>query len=177
MVRTLCLAVTVALLAAAGPAGAVLTRARTVEQLAADADAIVRGRVVEQSVEMEPETGRVRTFSTVEVSACLRGDDATGSRVVISQIGGTVGDVTVVASGAAPLAVGQDVLLFLRGKGTERRAPVGMARGVWFVHRGDDGVERLSPERPAPPDQRARHDLPRLDEMTRRVLNVVHPPR
>ncbi|GMV41724.1 MAG: hypothetical protein AMXMBFR64_34400 [Myxococcales bacterium] len=149
----------------AAPAGASLTRPLTVEQLAADSDAVVRGRVVEQAVEVESDSGRVRTLSTVEVDACLRGDDAPGARVVVSQLGGTAGAVTVVASGTAPLAVGQEVLLFLRGTGAQRRVPVGMARGVWFVHRGDDGLVRLSPERPAP----GARELPRWDAIVPRV--------
>lgn len=149
----------------AAPASASLTRPLTVEQLAADSDAVVRGRVVEQAVEVESDSGRVRTLSTVEVDACLRGDDAPGARVVVSQLGGTAGAVTVVASGTAPLAVGQEVLLFLRGTGAQRRVPVGMARGVWFVHRGDDGLVRLSPERPAP----GARELPRWDAIVPRV--------
>lgn len=160
--------VLVALLLTPDPAQASLTRARTLEELAAEADSVVRGRVVAQEVVQDAETDRVRTVSTIAVDEALAGDDAAGSVVRVSQPGGTLGDVTVRVSGVAPLVVGQEVLLFLRGRGEQVRAPVGMARGVWFVGR-EGGEARVSPERPAPPRRPDGAEALRWEDVARRI--------
>lgn len=178
-VRTAALAVgivagIVALLGVPRPAHSTLTRARTLEQLAIDADSVIRGRVVAQEVVRDGETDRVRTVSTVAVDEALAGDDAPGSTVRVSQPGGVLGDVTVRVSGTAPLAVGQDVLLFLRGRGDQVRAPVGMAQGVWFVERGADGIARVSAERPAAPKRpTGAPEAPRYDGVAARVRGAA----
>jgi hypothetical protein len=110
--------------------------------------------------------------STIELSVVERwkGDGAP-THYTVMQLGGTVGDLTMVVHGMSQFTVGERALVFLRGT-PERAAVVGMAQGkrairrdadtgAWLVHAPDRAgavFMRTTPPGAASPvfDMRAR---------------------
>lgn len=179
MMRLAFLSAIAALLLLPEPAAGMLTRLRTPEQMTVEASAVVRGKVVEQHVEVDAETGRTRTVSSVEVLESLKGNDAPGATIHVRQPGGHANGVTVLVSGTAPLQVGHEVLLFLVGGEGGTYHLLGLAQGVWFVTRDRAGVMRLSHERPVKSGAAELPDVERLpsyDGLAERVRRVVSRP-
>lgn len=99
------------LLAPALPGGAATLRALDDVQQAALADHVVVARVTGQRVEQHPRLDLPVTRTALQVEESLRGPAA--SELVLSQIGGTLGDVTVRVPGSPELEVGGRYVLFL----------------------------------------------------------------
>lgn len=81
-----------------------------------------------------------RIFTTIELSVVesWKGSAAPASRITIVQMGGTVGDDTMVVHGMSRFVPGERSVLFLRGTAL-RSAVVGMAQGKRLVRRTVDG--------------------------------------
>ena len=80
-------------------------------QQAALADFVVVARVTGQRVEQHPRLDLPVTRTALQIEESLRGPAA--SELVLSQIGGTLGDVTVRVPGSPELEVGRRYVLFL----------------------------------------------------------------
>lgn len=111
------------------------------EGLSRKAAVVVRGRVLSQEARWDEAHERIYTWSTLQVLEFLRGPQPAPKRLVVKQIGGTVGDLTLHVDGRATLAPGEEVVLFLRAAG-DVHTLVGMANGKYTVERLD-GLVRL----------------------------------
>lgn len=138
-----CVVALLLFLAAAGlPAAAsgTILRPFDLAGLSREAHAIVRGRVVGQEARRDAESGRIYTYSTVDVLEVVKGAPDL-RRVTVKQLGGTVGEWAVRVAGTAELAVSEEVVLFLRLD--EQPGPTGEPTGYLVgMHQGKFGVRR-----------------------------------
>lgn len=79
------------------------------ERLARESGIIVRGIVMTTGARWEGNT--IHTTTTVRVTESLKG--AAGTEITVTQLGGTVGEVTAEIPGTPVLRPGDDVVLFL----------------------------------------------------------------
>lgn len=108
------------LLAAA--AQAVIVPALTLDDLVDQSEAVVEGRVVRSWTEWDRSRKFIWTHYEVAVAEALRG---TALRtVVVSEPGGTVGDLTMQIAGAVEFAPGEEMIVFLY------RTPIGYLRAL-----------------------------------------------
>ena len=106
----------VAALALAAPAAATSAVLLPREQLVKKSELVVQATVGRHVSEWNEERTHILTRTTLQVSSYLKGRGDT--ELVVEQLGGTVGDKTMVVSGDAQLRPDQEVVLFLkRGEG------------------------------------------------------------
>jgi hypothetical protein len=86
---------------------------------------------------------RVVTDLTLEVSWTLRGQDATGTDIVVRTLGGTVDGMAQIVYGEAPLRIGQTSLLFLVPGRDQVLHVLGMAQGHYPTTPDDQGQWRI----------------------------------
>lgn len=123
----------VAFLLPAAPAGATLLRQFDLTGLSEAAAVVVRGRVATQQSRRDADTGRIYTYSEVDVLEVVKGRDVP-ARITVQQIGGDDGELVMTVAGTADLAVGEEVVLFLRTDGRFHYL-VGMQQGKYGVRR------------------------------------------
>jgi hypothetical protein len=109
-----------------------------VDGLATAADSVVRGKVVSVVPRWTQDHARIITDTTIEVSETWKG--AASKQVVVMQPGGEIGEVGQHVEGIAQFTPGEDVVLFLEARGTERFTVAGMAQGRFRVERLSDGT-------------------------------------
>ncbi len=107
-------------------------------ELLAQSDAVVQGSVVKQEVVLRND--QPTTISTIAVASCAKA--SCPATVVVSQLGGEVGEVGLIVSGVHHLEVGRELVLFLRSTNAGLR-PVGRSQGIFEVSRVGD-VEVLT---------------------------------
>jgi hypothetical protein len=139
MLFTRSLFATLLLIALTGPASATVMHFLDDASLARQAQKVVRGRVIAQSV-VEVK-GRLWTDSTVLVLEVLKGKLRVGDRMLVRQPGGERGDVGMRVAGAAQFRPGEEVLLFARWS-AGRHYLVGMAQGKYSLYRDAAGKQR-----------------------------------
>ena len=109
----------------------------TIERLASEATAIVRGTVGESRV------GRfgalVYTLSRFEVAEVVKGVPPKDLEVALP--GGSIGNLSQRFSGVPRLAAGQEYLAFLWTGPSGRTQVVGFGQGLFEIHRQGDRVE------------------------------------
>ena len=125
-----------ALAGLAGPARATVLGFLDEAALTRQADSVVRGRVIAQSVALVD--GRLWTDSTLEVSEVLKGRLRPGARMLVRQPGGERGGVGMRVVGVARFSVGEEVVLFARWS-AGRHLPVGMAQGKYRLVQDSSG--------------------------------------
>jgi hypothetical protein len=108
--------------------------ATTVQQLSLNdldraADVVVMGEVVR--VESYWSDGLILTETTLSVDQCFAGE--CGEELVVTTVGGQVGDIVQQIHGAAYYQPGQRVFAFLRVDRGERLITVGMAQGLFHL--------------------------------------------
>jgi hypothetical protein len=114
------------------PTYATTLRKLTLNELTAYADTIVAGKCEKvESVWLEK---RIYTIATIRVTHSAKGQAATGRTIQIYELGGTVDKplpVKMHVPGAATLAQGEEMLLFLEKFGDKKQFHrlVGMAQG------------------------------------------------
>lgn len=141
---------------AADPARATEVPTFPLRALALEADAVLRGDVIEEESVFDAERHRIYTLSHVLVREVLRGGARPGDVIVVKQMGGEVEGLRQVLAGTAPLFPGDEVVVFARTDGAFHYL-VGMAQGVWHVRRapGRAAVVARDPSRlalrPLPP--------------------------
>ena len=108
-------------------------RAVSDDALAQSSAAAVQGRVVALTAAWEAEADTIYTYVTLDVVRSW-GLDNLPARVVVKQLGGTVGDTAFVVGGQARFAVGEDVLVFLDVRPRDGTLSVaGLEQGKWLI--------------------------------------------
>ena len=157
-----------ALLLAAGPAGAALFAATSVEETARSSDAVVRGTV--RSAHPRLAAGGRRVVTEVEIAVASAWKGAPGATVRLVVPGGATGGLAMAVDGAPAFEPGEEVVVFL-GRAGEAWQVMGLALGKYRVVDGEarPGVH---------PDDLASRALPAgervvgpmaVDELERRV--------
>jgi hypothetical protein len=113
--------------------------ATTVERLTLDdmvrrAHAIVHGKVLASTAHWSADHRLILTTSTVEVQETLKGH-ATRT-LELTTIGGTIGDLTLVAAGMPTLHAGEEMVLFVEDVGPFKTI-VGLSQGKFSVSNGE----------------------------------------
>lgn len=110
----------------------------TPEGLADLSTDVVRGRIETQEVRAVEGTAGIATFSRLSVGERLKGKAP--AKLVVRQVGGTLGRRSVELPGDARLAAGEEVLLFLRcDAGAPACTVVGLAQGKYRLEPMADG--------------------------------------
>jgi hypothetical protein len=121
-------------------------RLRSLEALVAESDQIAEVRVVASHAEQEGPEAPIFTVYEVESLDWLRaGPLGRPARFVVRQPGGTVGDLTMVASGAAHFRVGERVLLFTTDYGTGFQQVSNLAQGAVRIEGAATGAAAVAP--------------------------------
>lgn len=107
--------------------------------LSHSADLIVVGTVRASAPRLTLDGRRVITDTEIQVAEVLKGK-ADSNTVVVMQAGGVVGDIGQKVEGTAHFTVGEEVVLFLDRRGTERFAVTAMSQGKFRVERSTDGA-------------------------------------
>ena len=94
------------------PAGGTIIIRKDLAQICAEAESIVIARVVDQNAAWTADRRVIYTHTTVVVERTLKGKAR--KRIVISEPGGTVGDVTCIVHGMPQYRIGQRVLVALK---------------------------------------------------------------
>jgi hypothetical protein len=82
------------------------------DDLIVSARAIVRGKVLSVSSSYDQQQDRIYTYVTIKVQEVLKGN-ITERRIVLKELGGTVGDTTMIVFGNPQFAVGEQTLVYL----------------------------------------------------------------
>jgi hypothetical protein len=131
----------VIVLTLATPAAASLSVYMTPEQVAERAPLVVEGTVVRTASGVDPETLRLATYVTLDVTFVHRGP-ADLERVVLREPGGRFGDLVHEIDAVPTYEVGESVLVFLEpGKGGALRT-AGMFFGKFEIERPERAPER-----------------------------------
>ncbi len=120
-----------AALLAAGPARPAQAIAVSVEQLARSSDAVVRGRVTGARSAWSEDKLRISTTYEIRAELVLRGKAPATIQVVVP--GGVVGRIGQRNDAAPSLAVGEDVVVFLRRAGADAYHVAELAQGKFSV--------------------------------------------
>jgi hypothetical protein len=120
-----------AALLAASPARAAQAYAVSVEGLARDSDAVVRGKVASASAHRSDDGRRIYTTYEVQTKSVLRGRAPAIARVVVP--GGVDGRLGQRVDAAPQLARGEELILFLRRSGTDTFVVTELAQGKFSV--------------------------------------------
>jgi hypothetical protein len=112
-------------------------------ELASDARAIARGRVVAVDARWTDDRRTIETIVTLDVESYLKGE--LGSEVRFSVPGGTFGRYRNIVVGAPQFAVGQRTIVFLGARGPTVPYIVGFSQGVFRIVSGADGSPLVIP--------------------------------
>jgi hypothetical protein len=124
----------IALMVAASRAVATQAVAVSVEELARQSDAVVRGQVVEKHAQRTEDGLRIFTVVELQRAAALRGRAQPRLQVVVP--GGIVGRMGQRVDGAPSFIPGEEVVVFLQRAGAERFRVTGLAQGKFTVTGG-----------------------------------------
>ena len=102
-----------------------------IRTLVADAQAIVHGRVVRLQGRASGDGLGIETLVTIEAESYLKGD--LGKEVTLVVVGGEFGRYRSVVSGAPRFTEGQEVVLFLGGKGPALPHVLRLSQGAFRV--------------------------------------------
>ncbi len=153
----------------AGVAAAAVARPATVEQLAREADAVVRGRVERMESRWAADGRHVVTRVTLRVSTVLRG--ATGGEVTLEVAGGVAGGLGQRVDAAPTFLPGEEAVVFLRRAAGGRWLVHGMAQGKFRVEGGEarpDLADWTFVPEALPAGERRAEAMP-IEELERRV--------
>jgi len=100
----------------------------TIEQITANADSIIIGKVIDTAVKKDMLTGNINTYISVNVEEWIKG--TTDSNVVtIREQGGEIGDERQWAEDSVQFSNGEKVLLFLKSNGDKTSSVLGGFQG------------------------------------------------
>ena len=121
------------------PAQATTLLRLDVDQLARAADAVITGTVTQTRSERDQATGLIVTLVSLTIERVLAGEAPPNVEVVT--LGGRLGEIRQVVSGAAALEEGEEVALFLERLPNGRSRVVGMFEGQFRLEHGENGAE------------------------------------
>jgi len=134
----------VTLLLAASPVQATVVSPMTMDDLARQADVIVRAAVVSRHAAWDGEGRFIHTYTELRVTQAWKGPAAHGETLWVRQLGGTVGADALLLAGNASFEVGEDVIVYLhREAALGLHFVVGMAQGKLSVQ-GDGPAARVT---------------------------------
>lgn len=163
--RIISLSVLAALLAVM-PAGATVLLPADLGELARDARAIARGRVIALDAQWTLDRRTIETIVSLEVDAYLKG--SLGSVVQFRVPGGVLGRFRSILVGAPQFTIDQRVVVFLGARGPSVPYVLGLNQGVFrLVESGDRSGWLVTPPAMMPPAAPAR--VVRGDAMRRPV--------
>jgi hypothetical protein len=138
--RALALAFAALAVAAASPARAAQLSDLSLDDLAGEAVAVVRGRVTSTVTVRDP---FIQTDATITVDECLAGP--CGKAIQIRRLGGELEGDGLYVDGEANLTTGVEVVVFVRLDRHRRARVLGGVQGVFTVERTLDhsGTERI----------------------------------
>ena len=137
------------------PAIATTLLRMSLQQMAASADLIVRGRCV--SVESHWESGAIWTIADIDVTESLKG--ASPLHIRVRSPGGRVGHIVSNVDSTPRLRQGQDDVLFLQKNRLGDYSVTAWAEGMFHIRRAADGQETV---------RQASSDIAVFDPATRR---------
>ena len=156
-------------LCVAFPATAAVAPEVSVESLAREADAVVRGTVASARSRWAPDGRHIRTLVSLRRLSTWRGTPP--ADLVVEVPGGSVGDIAQAVSGAPSFETGEEVVVFLRAAGAGRWRVLGLALGKFRVEAGS-AVPQLAGVRfdraPLRSGERRVEAMP-VEELERRV--------
>ncbi len=117
-------------------------RKLSLEVLATQAELIVQGKVTARQSEWNADQTRIYTHVTLTVEQYIKGQQAEQT-VVVTQLGGEVGEVGEVYSGAARFDENEEVLVFLNEDQQGRLRVTGNAQGKYSITRDRETGERM----------------------------------
>jgi hypothetical protein len=161
-----------ALLLSGEPALAALAPPVTVEALARQADAVVRGKVEKRESRWAEDGRHIFTFVTVHVRKVWRGEAP--ERVVVRVPGGEVGDVGQRVDAAPAFDDGEEVVLFVNREDGDTYRVHGLGLGKFRVEGAEarPDLRRFTfTEGVVPPAERRVEAMP-LEELERRVRGL-----
>lgn len=131
----------VGLVLGSGVAEATVVVPVTLDDMARNCVAAVRGTVVGHRSDWDAERRRIHSYTEIEVTETLAGGPAVGTRVTVRTLGGVVGKVGMNVSGTARFVEGEEVVVFLDQDPLDKKRFVvaGMSQGKFQVAR--DGAE------------------------------------
>ena len=124
----------IAVLLVAAPASATTVVPADFGQMARESELIVRGTVVNLQAQtaMGPRRA-IETVVTVFVAETIKG--TAGTQTVFRVPGGRVGRYRSVMVGAPVFALGDEVIVFLKGQAPALAMPYGLSQGVYRISR------------------------------------------
>ncbi|MDH5672213.1 MAG: hypothetical protein OEZ06_08695 [Myxococcales bacterium] len=115
----------------ASPAQASVVQALDLAELVKRSDLIVVATARERSSRQQYRRRTIVTDVSLEVHESLRGGAAVGSTLVVTRLGGRIGDLAMQVPGEATFSLGERALVFLRlNPSTGELNCVGMSQGV-----------------------------------------------
>jgi hypothetical protein len=138
----------------------------SLQDLTRKASIIVVGRVTDRASEKTADG--LKTRITLAVSDSLKG--AVGKTVVVTQPGGSLGQLGMVVSEAAVFEKGEEAVVFLWTRANGEHAVLGLSQGKLPVETGADGKKsvRLPPEEGTDPGEKVA-----LEECIRRIKAIL----
>jgi hypothetical protein len=128
------------------PADGSVVQGLELEELTAEADRIVLGRVLFSESFLRRD-GQIWTWHRIEVEREIRGNAPDEDEVIVETMGGQIGEIGMRVEGEASFQVGERVLVFVHGGGPYAAfRTVGMAQGVMRVRR-ERGVDTVRQSR------------------------------
>jgi hypothetical protein len=112
-------------------------------ELARDARAIARGRVIAVDPQWTDDRRTIETIVTLDVEAYLKG--SFGREVRFSVPGGLLGRYRNIVVGAPQFTVGQHAIVFLGARGPSMPYIVGFSQGVYRIVGAADGSPLVMP--------------------------------
>jgi len=131
-----------AFLLIAAPSSATTVVPADFGQMARESELIVRGTVVNLQSQPTGTPRAIETLVTVFVAETIKG--TAGTQTVFRVPGGRVGRYRRVMVGAPVFALGDEVIVFLKGRAPALAMPYGLSQGVYRVTRAG-GAPVVSP--------------------------------
>lgn len=103
----------------------------SLEQLAREADLIVRGHVQEIRSQEVPDRQSIATVVNLSVAEQWKGPRA--STITVKEPGGSVGEITQRVMGAPQFSIGEEVILFLKKQADGHYATVAGKQGKFII--------------------------------------------
>jgi hypothetical protein len=168
----------------ASPANGSIVQALELDELVAQSDRILVGRVLFSESFQHP-NGLLGTWHRIAVERSLNGEPVSEPEVIVETLGGQVGDIAMRVEGEPSFSEGERVVLFARQDGPlQVLRAVGMGQGVMRVLT-EEGVDMVRQSRagmmlmrrgPKGQLERSAGALPkkeRLDDFLGRVRTLV----
>lgn len=132
-----------ALAVTAPPAGALTVLPATFEELVNESVAVLHGRVREVDGRWTADRRTIQSTITLDVYTAFKGADLETATFVVP--GGEAGGRILVMPGAPTFRVGDEVVVFLRGRAPTLPQPVGLSLGVYRVAHPAAGTALVVP--------------------------------